>query len=182
VLLRRIAFEVDPELFVQVLRPIRQPRGSLVKLGVLERSVELAASRLEGKGGILVLIDADEDCPAKLGPDLLDRCVRARSDVQAAVVLAKREFEAWFLASAESFRGQYGLPGNLNAPDDPEGVQGAKGWISGRMPRGSPYSPTRHQAAFCHRLDTARARERSASFDKLYRDVARLICETAAIV
>src|SRR2546426_7135782 len=40
--------------------------------------------------------------------------------VPCAVVLAHREYEAWFLASLESLRGRRGIRGDAEAHPDPE--------------------------------------------------------------
>ena len=53
-LIRRIAAEVDPELTAVVEPPIRMPANRLRKPGELERTVELAARKLGGAGGILI--------------------------------------------------------------------------------------------------------------------------------
>jgi hypothetical protein len=93
ILVRRIAERVDPTLYIQARRPLRITRSQLVRAGELERAVELAARQVGRHGGILVLIDSDDDCPAQLGPQLLDRARKARNDLPIGVVLAKREFE-----------------------------------------------------------------------------------------
>jgi hypothetical protein len=126
--------------------------------------------RLQGKGWILVIVDCDwaDGCPAEDGPMLLKRSVAARGDLPIAVVLAKREFEAWFLAAAESLRGKNGLPTNLESPADPEDVRGAKEWLSNRMPPGRSYAETTDQPAFTETFDMNAARH-SNSFDKCYR-------------
>jgi hypothetical protein len=58
ILLRRIAYEFDPALRLKVEPILRIPSSRLLKEGELERSVELAARKLNGWGGILVLIEA----------------------------------------------------------------------------------------------------------------------------
>lgn len=75
------------------------------------------ADRTGLDGRILVLLDADKDCPAVLGPDLLERARRARGDRMVRVVLAGAKYEAWFLAAAASIGGQCGLPEHIEAPD-----------------------------------------------------------------
>ena len=135
ILVRRIAARVDSSLWVQMKRPVRITRSLLVRPGELERATELAARQVDGQGGILVLIDSDDDCPAVLAPQLLDRAHKARSDLPIGVVLAKREYEGWFLASAESLRGKRGLPDDLSPPPDPESIRGAKEWMSRHMAR-----------------------------------------------
>ena len=110
--------------------------------GGVENAVSAAALRVDTAGGVLVLLDADDDCPAALGPALLERARAARSDVPISVVLANREFEAWFIAAAESLAGTHGFPADLTAPADPEKIRGAKEWLGQRKTDGRPYKPT----------------------------------------
>lgn len=174
VLVRRVAAEVTPGAWVDVPRPIRVPKNRLVKAGQLEREVERAAGNVADRGGILLLIDADDDCPASLGPELLHRARQTRGDKLIAVVLAKREFEAWFLAGAPSLRGRRGLRADLEAPSDPEAIGGAKEWLRARQEVGN-YAPAVDQPALTDALDLSLARQASASFDKCWREVARLL-------
>src|SRR5439155_15126670 len=110
---------------IQVPRPFRVPKDRLLRDGELERAVSQAAEDAGPDGRILILIDADDDCPATLGPRLLLRARNARPDRPTCVVLAKFEFESWFLASADSLRGIRSLRGDLDAPSDPESIRGA---------------------------------------------------------
>lgn len=169
-LIRRIAVEVEPTLEIAIPHPIRVTKGQLLKPGELERAVKFAALNAEVGGGILVILDSDDSCPATLGPQLLARVRAARSDLPSAVVLANREFEAWFLASAESLRGYRGLPDDLQSPANPEEIRGAKEWLE----RYVPYAPTIDQAAFTSTFEFSAAR-RAPSFDKCYRDITRLL-------
>jgi len=174
-LIRRIARESYPDVAINVISPpIRIPRDKLVKADELERAVELAARQAGRGGAILVLIDSDDDCPAQVGPALLERAHAARTDFPIGVVLAKCEFEAWFLAAAESLRGRRGLRTDLVRPVDPEAIRDAKGWIRDRMPDGRKYRETLDQPAFSAVFDLSAARS-SDSFDKYYREVVRLI-------
>ena len=70
VLLRRLGQQCDPRLSLRIGRPIRTGRYKVVKLGELERTVELAARQLPKPRAILILIDAEDDCPKELAPDL----------------------------------------------------------------------------------------------------------------
>jgi hypothetical protein len=148
----------------------------LLKAGELERTVEFAARKLQGQGGILVLVDCDWDggCPAHQGPELLSRARRARPDLPVVVILAKKEYEAWFLAAAESLRGRRGLSEDLMPPPQPEEIRGAKEWLSRHMPKGACYSPTLDQPALTELFDFNAAR-RADSFDKFYRETIRLL-------
>jgi hypothetical protein len=175
-LIRRIARDIDPGFVPFVLPPLRVPASRLLKEGEIERSIDLAARKLQGRGGIVVIVDCDWEggCPAREGPTLFVRARRARTDYPISVVLAKKEFEAWFLAAAESLRGRRGLPENLVSPPDPESIRDAKGWLSDRMPHGVSYSETDDQPAFTAVFDMAAAR-RADSFDKCYRGISEML-------
>jgi Domain of unknown function (DUF4276) len=176
VLVRRIAERVDASLYVQVPRPVQVKRNRLgSQFGDLERAIELAVRQIQRPGGILVLFDADDDCPQTVGPEMLRRLHALRSDIPISVVLAKREYEAWFLAAAESIRDQRGLAPDLAPPPDPEGIRGAKEWLRSRMPKHRKYTETSDQAALTALFDLDLARNRSGSFDKCYREIEGLL-------
>lgn len=173
VLLRRILHEHLKIYDVDVARAFRVKRAQVVQEGELERAIRRAIRDRERAGCILVLLDADDDCPAELGPSLLKRC-REATGLPAAVVLAKREFEAWFLGAKESLRGTRGIRNDACAPEDPESIRGAKEHLTGNM-KGRRYLSVDDQPALAKRMDIAAARRRCLSFDKLVRDVERLV-------
>lgn len=175
VLLRRVVPHFFDDRYVDIPRPLRQSRSKLIRDGELERAVEFAALRVHGRGGVLVLLDADDDCPAERGPELLARARTVAHHLPVAVVLAQREYEAWFLAAAGSLAGKRGLPGELVDHEEPERPRDAKGWIRSRMTESRTYSETIDQAPFSAVLDLDLARRRSSSFDKLVRSVGSLI-------
>ncbi|MFD0884698.1 DUF4276 family protein [Streptosporangium algeriense] len=160
---------------MRISPPRRVPRSRLVARGGVENAVLQASYQLTGAGGILLLIDSDDDCPATLGPELLRRACEARGDREISVVLACREFEAWFLAAAESLSGHRGLADPLLPPPDPEGIRGAKEWLSARKSDGTRYRETVDQAALAALFDLEQARKAAPSFDKFWRDVERLL-------
>jgi hypothetical protein len=174
VLFRRIANDIDSNVNLEVLPPIRKPRGSLVnKPDELERAVELAALKARPRGGVFVLLDSDDDCPAELAPRLLVRAESAGMGLPVSIILPQREFEGWFLAAAVSIRGKRGLPPDLAPPQNPEEIRGAKGWLRERM-RGRVYSETIDQPALAAIFDLNQARV-AKSFDKCYRELRNLI-------
>ena len=179
-LIRRIAANLYPELPIVVPPPIRRPRNKIVKENELERAVEFVARQIGGQGAIFIIFDSDKDCPAELGPALLRRASQVRSDLPVAVVLAKCEFEAWFLAAADSLRGRRGLRNDLHPPNDPEAIRGAKEWLSRRMEGSRTYSETTDQPALTALFDIEQARQVD-SFDKCYRDIVRLLSELRGV-
>ncbi len=176
ILIRRVAASLYPELPIGKLPLIRVSRSKIIQEDELERVVEYLARKIRGRGAIFVLLDSDDDCPAQLGPELLCRARQARSDLPIAVVLAKHEFEAWFLAAAESLQGQRGLRNDFLPLNDPEGIRGAKGWLRQQLESGEAYRETVDQPALTARFDLDQARQ-ADSFDKCYRDIVRLLNE-----
>ncbi|MFE1578080.1 DUF4276 family protein [Streptomyces fradiae] len=176
VLLRRLMYEA--EIWdADIQPPFLVDRGRLVRPGGLEAAVEAQARRVpaDHPGGILVVIDADDDCPASLGPSLLARAEAARPDRRTAVVLANREFEAWFLASAPSLGGRAGLAEHLEVPADSEALRDCKGWLTHHRRDGVRYRPRVDQAALTQVMDLGLARTNSSSFDKFCRDITYLV-------
>jgi len=176
ILIRRIARELDPQLVVEVKRPLRVSASQLRKPEEIEKRIEFAARKLGGKGAIFVLVDCDwaEGCPARDGPELLERARKAREDVLISVVLAKKEYEAWFIAAAESLRGERRLSDSMMTPSDPENIRGAKEWLSGNMPPSHPYAETTDQPALTELFDMKMARK-ADSFDKCYREITNIL-------
>ena len=151
--------------------PIRQPRSKLVDERVksprrpcnaegILRAVAIARAR--PADAVLVLCDADDDCPATWGRDAETHLAAPPRGVG---VMAQREYEAWLLAS-------YGEV-ELKAAGvrNPELVRNAKGELRKLIPG---YLPTVHQLAATRRLDIPRVRARSDSFDKLVRAIGGL--------
>jgi hypothetical protein len=174
ILIRRIMQLHDPALVVTFeLRRI--PRSQLVRPGELERAVEAITRQIGRSTPLIVLVDADKDCPLILAQSLLRRCKAAHADVPASVVVAKCEYEAWFLAAADSLAGKGGLRVDLSAPEEPERIRGAKEWLSARMNSGTRYVETRHQPLYSQILEIDQARK-SRSFRKLEHEIGRM-CE-----
>ena len=88
ILIRRIADAIVPGTVPRVPKPIRVNRDRLLKEGELERYVDLAARQSGADGRILILLDADDDCPRERAPTILQRAKATRSDRRIRVVLA----------------------------------------------------------------------------------------------
>lgn len=178
ILIKRVAQEVQLPHEVSIEATIRTPKSKLIKPGELERAVELAARKLSGHGAVFVLLDSDDDCPHELGPLLLARARNARSDLPITVVLAKREFESWFITAIESLAGQNGFPVQIQAPPDPEGIRGAKEWLAERM-QGRSYAPTLDQPALARVFSIGMALQ-AGSFSKFHRDLTEILTALSA--
>jgi len=132
---------------------------------------------------ILAILDADDEClrrppGQKLGPELLSRARAVAGGVPVGVVVAHREFEAWFLADLEALRQAGAVPQTADAKlaADPEARAGCKG-VMGRL-LGESYEPTIHQPELARALAfSPEARAASPSYDKLVRELERLTAE-----
>jgi hypothetical protein len=166
-----------------VLEPNPTKRFALVKSNhpemsaKVEQSVRRLSSRLRqpgvDRGFLLLLIDAEEDCPATLAPQLLQRARAIRRDADIACVLAKRELENWFKAAAASLAGVSGLPDDLSVPPDPEAGSG-DAWLTRQMQRQSrrrKYTKPGDAVELARRMDLRQCRSNSPSFDKLCREL-----------
>lgn len=183
ILLRRIGNEILRVEYLDVLQPVRVSRSSIVPReaaapGALEdpvkelrRAVELAARKIAARSDpatpalVLILLDAEQDCPAKLGPYLRD----AVPQPNVACVLAKVEYETWFVAAAESLT-EFLDRGEGPVPAEPEEQGCGKSWIQRRFRRPA-YSPTVDQPRMTSAMDLLQCRARSPSFDKLCREL-----------
>ncbi|OIP97751.1 hypothetical protein AUK40_02665 [Candidatus Wirthbacteria bacterium CG2_30_54_11] len=176
-LIRRIALEVNSGYVPMVLKPQRISESTLILNYELEKAVENAANRLAGSGGIVILLDCDTKdwCPAQKGPEFLKRAQQTRKDIPVSVILAKMEFESWFLASAESLRNKRNLNSDFVCPPNSEELRGAKEYLEKYLAPGKAYSPTIDQPALAQVFDLQLARSRSNSFDKCYRDIFNML-------
>jgi hypothetical protein len=157
-LVRRICYELCGIFELQTARPVRIQRSKLVRPGELERAIRLALVTNHAHGPVLVVLDADEDCPATLGPSLKSRSLTVTQAHGVSIVIPKYEFETWFLAAAPSLSGRRGLRAGLQPPLDPENIRGAKEWLSRNMVAGRRYSPSVDQAALVAGMDLRAAR------------------------
>lgn len=174
-LLRRIGAISCPDWNLVIPDPIKIKRNRVEEPRELERAIRLCSKKLRPPCGLLVVLDADDDCPAEPGPKLGAICRQARDDIETGVVLANKEFEAWFLAAAESLGGICGLDNHLSPPDDPENIRGAKEWLGKQMKGNRRYSASTDQKVLAAKFDMEAARRRSPSFDKFLRETERLL-------
>lgn len=173
-LLYRIAQTLTCHVDLRVNPPLRVKSGSFLHdAEYLRKQVALAAAKAaQMDGAVLVLLDCEDDCPAVLGPRLLQDAQTVRSDIGMLVTLAYREYETWFLTAVRSLRGLRGLPEDIDPPQSPEAIRDAKGWLGSRME--SSYDPVIHQLEFTRKFDMDQARD-NPSFDRFYRKICEFL-------
>ena len=189
ILLRRIWGELLGGEYVEVVKPTRGKRQLLVKSGELEKLMPLALEKLRNPPEstdpalVLILIDADEDCPKALGPSLLNRARKVcPPEIGVACVLAKHKYETWFAATAESLSSYLGLPFDFCASENPEDLFFKKAWVETHFQaQGKKYSETIDQPKLTSAMDLALCRKRSPSFDKLCRELERRLQKNQAM-
>lgn len=163
VLLRRLRDEAGA-FNIDIGRPIRRHRSELVKEESVRLAVRLALLQRDC-GAVLVLFDGDEDCPASLGPQIQGWAQDEAGATPCAVVIAHREYEAWFVAAHES-----------DVPQ-PESIRDAKGRMAGLV---GSYLPTVDQPSQSAAMSLARAHQRSRSFRRLVRAAGQLMTALGA--
>lgn len=119
--------------------------------------------------GALILRDEDDGCPAKRGPQAASWLQAAALPFPAAVVLAKCEYEAWFLPCLSQLAGQPlvdpagnqrpGLQPEAHFAGDPEAVRDVKGLLSQHYGGGRSYKPTLDQLSLTRLIDLKTLRE-----------------------
>jgi hypothetical protein len=165
VLLRRLRDEAQC-FSLDVNSPIRRKRSQLVQETQLRNSIRLA--RLQPQcGGIIVLLDSDDDCPKELMPTLQAIAQSEAGPIPCLVVLAHREYEAWFLASIESLRRKRGVRADAESHPRPEEPRDAKGQLEMRMEKGKSYHETSDQAALSAEFDMKPAYRQCRSFRRM---------------
>jgi hypothetical protein len=170
VLLRRLGAWLSPEEIFTVAPPIRVKREQFLnKEEIFRKQLQLAALKCADDGWILILLDADDDCPAELAKIILERAALVVPHRKVSVVLPMHEYEAWFIAAALSLNGQRGFSLTAAPLPEAESIRGAKEWMSIRIPNGK-YHEVADQPAFSARLDLQQAFDHSRSFRKLCKE------------
>jgi hypothetical protein len=178
-LIQRIVHANFTGVYVRVIAT-RMMRGKLHNLQELERFAEIAKVDVAGRlGGVILLMDADKDCPATLSRQHLDKFRAILTPYPAAMVFAKYEYENWFLAAAKSIGGKCGLQADLKIPDNPE-KEDAEEWLNLHMIENTKYKKPLHQPELTKAFDLKMAHDNSPSFRKFVRDVVRVVNEAMA--
>ena len=178
-----------PELLGRILlekydRPdvmVAQGKSGVVKANGrtnLEKKLDKFLQHAQNKpgcGAILVLVDADEDCPVTVFQELSRRCKEICPICPVQIVYARREYESWFLASLDTIKGSAGIPDTAAFMGDAEGIANPKQWLTDQMPAGRRYKETTDQPALSSRIDLDLAHANSRSFRRLCHAVELLL-------
>jgi hypothetical protein len=165
VLLGRLQAELGAYDF-QIARPIRRKLSQLTTEEEVRKSVRLALG-VPKCGGILILFDSDDACPKDFGPKVKAWAQPEAGNIRCEVVMAHREYEAWFIATIESIRGFRGIRQDATSHPTPEVIRDCKGALEERMEPGASYSPRVDQAAFSSQMDLRQAHLSCRSFRRL---------------
>jgi hypothetical protein len=169
---------------LQVVEPFRshrdallQPNGEVLTDTVRKAYLKLGTKSkkdLQAQSLVLILLDAEGDCPATLAPRLLGVARKALPQgTTVACVLAKRMLENWIVAGASTLAGVKGLPENLPARDQFEDRSGAA-WLEEQLrsqDRSRGYRKTTDAAVFVRAMALVECRKNAPSFDKLCREL-----------
>ncbi|MDR3708195.1 MAG: DUF4276 family protein [Capsulimonadaceae bacterium] len=173
--IRRIALSVTPAWCPITPPPVPLPKTQLRSVPELERAVARAKINLGPRGAIVMVHDADKDCPADLGPTIQARLSRIAGATPSVFVMASWEFESWFIAASRSLVQCGKLKPGCEPPQDVDAVRDAKGWIRRAAASEGGYRPTLHQAAFAAKFDIDEALRNSRSFRKFHKEVVALL-------
>ncbi len=174
VLMRRLRDEWG-KYQLEIGKPVRVKRYQVIKEGELERRVMMAMQRPNCRA-VIVILDADDDCPKDFAPKLLERAKQAAQNTLVSVVLPKSEMESWFVGSIESLRGVCGILDTACSPSDPEAIRDAKGFLTRAMEGSHHYLEVDDQPAFAEKFDLTQALSNCRSFKKFYNDFRRIVC------
>lgn len=168
-LIRQVAWRLG-RYEVVALPGYRVARSEFSEPTTLAKIIEAVAIQYR-PDGILIVFDADDDCPSELAGRLFPVCEAAPVNTQ--LVVANREYEAWFLAAASSLRTCSGVREDAQDHPDPEAPRNAKGQVENQMTE--RYTETLHQTKFTAALDLDLACQNSRSFRRLHHAMEQLL-------
>ena len=171
---------------LQVLEPFRDDRSSLVLLDgeALRETVQKTFEKLKSRTRrdpaarslLLILLDAEDDCPATMAPRLLQKARESLDPkVGLSCVLATRMLENWIVGGASTLSGTNELPDALPPRDRFEEIHGAK-WLDQQLRSRNPrrkYKKTADAEPFVRSMNLEECRTNCPSFDKLCRELER---------
>lgn len=176
-LLRRILWERLGRYDIQV----SEAKPANGKPNLLKKFEQfLGYAIIDNCDAILVIVDADKQCPVEEARKLATRAGVLNLGVPIAIVYAKSEYETWFIANLTEYTGaairnRLGMSDTEHAPDNVEDVRGAKGWLSERMPGDRAYKETKDQGPLTYHIDLDLTHDKSRSFRRLCNALGELV-------
>ena len=174
----RNSLSPDKQLYHHKKQPIRISRGKITqfKPDFINQLKAQNINSMRDNGWVLIVVDADDDCPVELARKIHNIASQHIPHGRISVVIPNKEYEAWFLASANSMANQnlpsehqsIALSGNLSNVDN---IKDAKGRIT---IDGKSYSETGHQEILTKMIDVNIAEKNSRSFRKLCKEWRRM--------
>jgi hypothetical protein len=146
---------------VRVAPPARIRRSEVTTPERLVRMARIARANISGRGGVLLIVDADEDCAVELASGFRRSLGSALPDVPFEVALAVREFESWIVGGTPEL-----------GVDDPDAAGSAKRRLREHF---GQYSPTADQKRLIKEADIELLSARSRSFRHLRSALRRLV-------
>ena len=171
-LLRRIFQEVYESFAVSIEKPFRVPGSKICnRSNDFRRAMQFLG--MKNPDAIFIIFDSDDDCPVSIAQDVRAAAQAEVVDTPIFVVAAQREYEAWLLAGSAELEivdkvAYEKLPSSL------ESVRNPKLLLKKVLASGT-YSETVDQSRLTGRFDLELARSLSTSFDKLVRDLGKIL-------
>lgn len=162
----------DPMLVAQPIR-VKRDRFISHRFSDFEKYLRIAVAKNEN-ATVLVILDADDECPAELFTRLTSRAQVACPDISVIFVFPNRCYEVWFIASRTSVQAHRDC-GEISFDErDSEVCASPKATMKRSMRSGVSYSEVRHQPAFTDRIDISAALTSSRSLRKLVSELERI--------
>lgn len=146
---------------VNVARPVKIKRSGVLNAEQLYKYASIAAANIKDNGCVLVVFDADDDCPVELARKVESLLADRMAHVRSAVALPVREFEAWIIAGDSQFHIEH-----------VETIRDAKKLLKDRY---GVYAETADQARLIVKADLGRLRQRSRSFRHFEKTVIAIV-------
>lgn len=148
-------------------------KNNLIKNGGIEDFIGYCVK--DKANAILILLDSDKECPIDIASHLHDRIFKLNLHIPVAIVCAKCEYEAWFLANLDALI-QNGLLKSDASYDTTkiEEKRDVKGWLSANMPSGK-YKEVTDQLKMTRYIEFERTHELSRSFRRLMHAIEELV-------
>ena len=178
VLLRRLA-EVKEDFQISISPPIRVHKDQFIRRDdEFRRKLLLAVAKAQG-GAVIILLDADDDCPVSLASSLRARAQKIAPASNVHTVIACREYESWLIAGIGPLAGKRRVRADATPPPNPDEIRDAKGWISEQMLSGR-YHEVVDQPAMTATFDLQHAQAASRSFRKFIESFSAILESFAA--